>query len=140
MPPKKPQQRIRQTNKSQEAKRFSSVKMPQKSEIEQKSLMHSADPAAFDPIPGDGMFNVVENSKYWPPPSLEEVMKLSGKTADLADGMDLYDRRDDEAKAKKQHAAKIKGELNHPRGKEPKNKKVRLESDDEKSASASDDE
>ena len=85
--------------------------------------------AAFDPIPNDPMFSVVENSKYWPPMSLEELQKSSGITL-AADGMDLYDRREDDANAKKEKVAKMKGEVNHPRGKATKNVKVSFGDDE----------
>lgn len=144
-------QRIRPTNKSLEAQRFSSIKMPRSSELlstssaaasKKQQQIHEEDlvqkqggapssaDAAFDPIPNDPMFSIVENSKYWPPMSLEELQKSSGMTL-AADGMDLYDRREDDANAKKEKVAKMKGEVNHPRGKATKNVKVSFDDDNE---------
>lgn len=135
----KKKQRIRPTNKSLESQRFSSVKMPKGNEVTGVNAhIHEVDKLtssgmAFDPIPNDGMFTVVENSKYWPPPSLEELQQSSGIATLAGDGMDMYDRREDDAAAKKEKIKilKVMGEVNHPRGKGAKNVKVKLDDDDE---------
>lgn len=158
MPPKtqtKKKQRVRVTNKALEARQFSSVRLPQKSEVaatkvnvdamyraqEPSSAGLSAAPApgagatTFDPIPNDPIFYVVENSQYWPPPSLAELQETTGVKAANADGFDTYDRREDETRARQVRQKVIKGELNHPRGKPRQNKIVLYESssdDDEK--------
>ncbi|KAG5508745.1 hypothetical protein JKF63_05243 [Porcisia hertigi] len=80
--------------------------------------------SGFDPIAHDPMFIIVAKSKYWPPPSLEELHAKTGH--DHGDGFDSYDRRDDDKLARKERAKVIKGEINHPRGKPRKNNVVKL--------------
>lgn len=144
-------QRVRPTNKSLESQRFSTVRMPAKSEVANHAAsIHSVDKPtaetgtsmAFDPIPQDGMFLVVEQSSYWPPPPLESFLGSSaagggGEGAALlsVDGMDMYDRRADDAVAKQEKmkiAKQIKkaGELSHPRGKATGNAKVHFDDSD----------
>lgn len=137
---KKTQQRVRITNKGLEAQRFSTVRMPAKSEaVSSASQMHAPEKSiAFDPIPQDGMFNIVESSSYWPPEPLESLLGSGSGSGDAtqlsADGMDMYDRRADDADAKKEKMKvakqiKLAGELSHPRGKGTKNVKVNLGDD-----------
>ncbi len=127
--------RVRATKRSLEAKQFSSVALPRASEVTGANAhIHDAAvaggaasssslSAAFDPIPNDAMFFIVAASKHWPPPSLAEMsVALDGDN--MAGGMDLYDRRADEAEAKKAKIARVEGEVNHPRGKVTKNSKV----------------
>lgn len=134
-------QRVRPTNKSIESQRFTTVKLPKSSEVVAQSKIHELDQrsgnasSAFDPIPNDGMFVVVENSQYWPPPSVEDVMRSvsDGQLEVGNDGMDMYDRRADDAAAK---AAKLKvvktiGEVNHPRGKARKNAAIQFNDNDD---------
>lgn len=92
----------------------------------------------FDPIPQDPTFVIVPHSTYWPPPTLQALREKTGFTA--SEELDLYDRREEEATAKKEKAVlmKKKGELQHPRGKGPKNTVERLEASD--SSSEEDDE
>jgi hypothetical protein len=135
----KKQQRVRPTNKSLESQRFTTVKLPKSSEVVSQSRIHELEQqntsTTFDPIPTDGMFVVVADSQYWPPPPLEELLRSfnpSGTDVAAGDGMDMYDRRADDASAK---AAKLKvvkeiGEVRHPRGKAPKNDKVQFNDDD----------
>lgn len=89
--------------------------------------------AGFDPIPQDPTFVIVPHSTYWPPPTLQALREKTGVTG--SEELDLYDRREEEATAKKEKAAlmKKKGELQHPRGKGPKNTIERLESSDSSS-------
>jgi hypothetical protein len=126
---KKPANRVRATKRSLEAKQFSSIPLPRTSEvtganahIHEVVAAPSSGAAVFDPIPNDGMFFIVANSKHWPPPPLADLGALDGNN--MAGGMDLYDRRADEAHAKKAKVARIEGEVNHPRGKATKNTKV----------------
>ena len=132
--------RIRTTNKALDAQRFSSVKVPRSAEVQPSKTLapelragaggraaeaqsrKSQDLAgkkpaeAFDPIPNDGTFIVVEESKYWPPPAMSpEQLK--------ACGMDLFDRREDEHIAKRDRL-KAAGELRHPKGRGSTNSKV----------------
>lgn len=81
----------------------------------------------FDPIQNDAMFIVVKHSKYWPPPSIEDLHKKTGN--DHGDGFDAYDRRDDDSNARSERSKVVKGELNHPRGKPRKNTIVKLDND-----------
>lgn len=90
---KKPFNRARTTQRSVEAKQFSSVRLPKKSELTNtthKTIhLHDQDGAAapaasstamaFDPIPNDGMFIIAEASEYWPPPPLEELAAAYAK-------------------------------------------------------------
>ena len=122
---KKAVNRVRTTKRSLEAKQFSSIPMPKSDEVQGANahIHEKVQPGStFDPIPNDPMFTVVTNSKYWPPPPLADLGTLEGEN--LAGGMDLYDRRADEAAAKKAKVARVEGELNHPRGKTAKNVKV----------------
>nr|CCC92322.1 conserved hypothetical protein [Trypanosoma congolense IL3000] len=154
-------QRVRMTNKAVEGLRFSTVRMPAKSETQRQtadidrllSERHSksdgieerggravveraaaVDPkeglsssSVFDPISSDPMFIVVEKSKYWPPPTLQELHASKGVEMS-GDGFDPYDRRQDDQQARKERAKVVRGELNHPRGKPRKNMLVSLES------------
>ncbi|AAZ13331.1 uncharacterized protein TEOVI_000802800 [Trypanosoma equiperdum] len=155
-------QRIRMTNKAVEGLRFSTVRMPAKSEVQKQQTdisrlisdhedKRSGDStrengeegargrssgngrtrqvgsAAFDPIPNDPMFFIVEKSKYWPPPSLEDLHKSVGVEMS-GDGFDPYDRREDDEQARQARTKIVRGELNHPRGKPRKNTLVKLES------------
>ncbi|CAD2212683.1 hypothetical protein, conserved [Angomonas deanei] len=113
--------------------------MPLKSEIPNPKVNVSAmydnsdaasKPQEFDPIPNDPMFYVVENSKYWPPPSLQELHQTTGIVAEN-DGFDSYDRREDESNAKKERVKIVKGVLNHPRGKPPQNERKTFDSSDD---------
>lgn len=81
----------------------------------------------FDPILQDPTFVVVSQSLYWPPPTLAELKEKTGISA--SEDLDLYDRREEEAAAKKEKTElmKKKGELQHPRGKPPKNRVERLD-------------
>lgn len=131
-------QRVRPTNKSIESQRFASVKLPRTSEVVAQSKIHELEQrsattsSVFDPIPNDGMFEIVQDSQYWPPPPLEELMSSLNQGGEMIanhDGMDMYDRRADDASAK---AAKLKvvkaiGEISHPRGKVAKNIKVQFD-------------
>ncbi|EPY26122.1 hypothetical protein STCU_00176 [Strigomonas culicis] len=149
MPPKTQakKQRVRVTNKALEARQFSSVRLPQKSEVAAVKVNvdamyraqepNSSVPAApapasggatFDPIPNDPMFYAVENSQYWPPPTVAELQERTGVAAASADGFDTYDRRDDEKRARQARQKIVKGELNHPRGKPRQNRIVVYES------------
>eukprot|EP00796_Vickermania_ingenoplastis_P007029 gene7029-4985_t len=98
--------------------------------------------AAFDPIRNDPVLVVVEKSSYWPPPTLEELQQRTGIKLGSGndDGFDLYDRREEEAEARKEKqllaAHKRKGELQHPRGRPPRNTVEKLDS----SSSSSDSE
>jgi hypothetical protein len=138
-------QRVRPTNKSIESQRFTTVKLPKSSEVVAQSKIHELEqrtattPAGgFDPIPNDGMFVVVQDSQFWPPPPLEELMRSlneSGQSHNMPaenDGMDMYDRRADDAAAKaaKMKVVKAIGEVSHPRGKVSKNVKVLFDNDD----------
>eukprot|EP00796_Vickermania_ingenoplastis_P000136 gene136-82_t len=60
--------------------------------------------AAFDPIRNDPVLVVVEKSSYWPPPTLEELQQRTGIKLGSGndDGFDLYDRREEEAEARKE--------------------------------------
>lgn len=166
MPPKnkngneRKRQRVRMTNKGLEAQQFSTVRpshlsgaasLPANSATsnpqqlqniltEHKSTAASASSSAsavFDPITNDSTFVVVERSAYWPPPSLEELQESTGVKIS-GDGFDTYDRREEEAVPRKEKTAamKIKGELQHPRGKPRINKIEKLDtsSDDEDEA------
>lgn len=126
-------QRTRSTNKSEEAKRFSTVKPPKSSEITHSTSSIHQEGASFDPIPNDQMFLIVEQSKYWPPPPLSQLPPLprSGAQAEgevtvatLADGMDMFDRRADDRAQMTARVKRMAGEVNHPRRKAPKNLKV----------------
>jgi len=125
-------QRVRKTQASIEAQQFSSVRLPRKPEVIQNTsaITNAAETAGadFDPIPNDGMFVIVENSSYWPPPPLASIRPTT-EDVDAGDGMDLYDRRKDDRVAKAR-ATKLKGELNHPRGKPKANSKVVFSEDD----------
>ncbi|KPI89307.1 hypothetical protein ABL78_1536 [Leptomonas seymouri] len=153
MPPKqqsakkrKPQ-RVRVTNKTLESRQFSTVRLPRTNEVpvqkvDVQSMFQELDidatrnttynsaaaatapSSSFDPIANDPMFSVVANSKYWPPPSLEELHAKMGQ--DHGDGFDSYDRREDDKRARKERTKVIKGEINHPRGKVRQNKIVKL--------------
>jgi hypothetical protein len=82
---------------------------------------------AFDPIPSDATFTIVENSTYWPPAPLSAAMlALAG-----AGAMDPFDRRDDEAVAKRQKIKAAAGEVRHPRGRAPTNTKVSFDDEDD---------
>lgn len=83
---------------------------------------------AFDPIVNDAMFTILTRSKYWPPPSLEELHASTGH--DHGDGFDAYDRREDDKQARKERVKVVKGEINHPRGKARQNTIVKLEDSD----------
>lgn len=152
MPPKQTQQRVRLTNKTLEGRQFSSVRLPRTSEVPAQKINVDAmyedlahQPAAttssftdggaatFDPIPSDSMFYIVSNSKYWPPPSLEELQQSTGIAVLGTDGFDAYDRRADDTSARQERAKVVKGELNHPRGKARKSTVTKLDdsSDDE---------
>lgn len=150
---KKPQ-RVRVTNKALESRQFSTVRLPRTNEVPAQKVdvqsmfrelsSESRDPArvaatsttgttlpsavqpssSFDPIVNDPMFSIVANSKYWPPPSLEELHAKTGH--DHGDGFDNYDRREDDKQARKERTKVIKGEINHPRGKPRQNKIVKL--------------
>ncbi|CUG88406.1 Hypothetical protein, putative [Bodo saltans] len=142
-------QRVRPTNKSIESQRFTTVKLPRSSEVVAQSRIHELEqrtattPAGgFDPIPNDGMFLIVEESQYWPPPPLDDLMRSFNEanggqshtsTVALADGMDMYDRRADDAAAKsaKLKVVKAIGEVSHPRGKAAKNVKVQFNDNDD---------
>ena len=126
--------RTRETTASLEAKQFTTLRTVPASEAVSAARKPQFEPAAskgssldFDPVKTDPMFTIVENSKYWPPPSVDEVLKARGmKSAGRgetlnADGMDTYDRRADNAKARKQ---RVPGELRRPRGLTTKNSKV----------------
>lgn len=135
-------QRVRVTNKGVEAQRFSTVPLSQlRREADPSKVLPSASPAAsssqqlknvlaegghadggFDPIVSDATFSIVASSSYWPPPTLEALQKSSGVEV-KGDGFDDYDRRDEEAAARKEKASEMKkkGELQHPRGKQRKN-------------------
>lgn len=93
---KEPMNRVRTTQRSMEAKQFSSVKLPRKSEMDASThkTIHLHDqegtttPSAgggasssmvFDPIPNDGMFMIPEESEYWPPPPLEDLAAAYAK-------------------------------------------------------------
>ncbi|AYU77621.1 hypothetical protein conserved [Leishmania donovani] len=80
--------------------------------------------SGFDPIANDAMFTIVTKSKYWPPPSLEELHAKTGH--DHGDGFDSYDRREDDKKARKERVKVVKGEVNHPRGKPRQNTVIQL--------------
>ncbi|ORC89949.1 uncharacterized protein TM35_000102170 [Trypanosoma theileri] len=82
---------------------------------------------AFDPIPNDPMFVVVAKSKYWPPPTLEELHAETG--AEITDGFDTYDRREDDKQSRQERTKIVRGELNHPRGKPRQNTLVKLDDD-----------
>jgi len=73
------------------------------------------------------MFVIVQNSSYWPPPTLAELQRSSGVELADGDGFDQYDRRDDDQQAKRERTAVVKGELNHPRGKARANTITKLE-------------
>jgi hypothetical protein len=159
---KKKPQRVRVTNKALESRQFSTVRLPRTNEVPAQkvdvqsmfqeldstrpttspnaSVTHSntaaAVPSSFDPIVNDPMFSIVAKSKYWPPPSLEELHAKTGH--DHGDGFDSYDRREDDKKARKERAKVIKGEINHPRGKARQNTIVRLSDSDSDSNSNSD--
>lgn len=109
-PHKKPQNRVRPTQRSVEAKQFSTVRLPRSSEINvNTSAIHdhhaehhgggaggvasvpSTSQGGFDPISNDGMFTVIANSKYWPPMPLEQLLEqappeLLGKVRSDDDG------------------------------------------------------
>ena len=144
-------QRVRQTNKSIEAQRFTTVKLPRSSEVNAPSRIHEVDAnsgaqgtaaGGFDPIPNDGMFTIPTTSQYWPPPPLEALLQEYNAAARAAgdnsvtelstEGMDMYDRRADDAAAKaaKLKIVKVAGEVVHPRGKQAKNSKVLFEADE----------
>lgn len=57
---------------------------------------------------------------------MAELQKTTGIDVAGVDGFDSYDRRADDAAARKASTQIIKGELNHPRGKPRKNTIVRL--------------
>uniref|UniRef100_A0A7S1M5M6 Uncharacterized protein n=1 Tax=Neobodo designis TaxID=312471 RepID=A0A7S1M5M6_NEODS len=81
----------------------------------------------FDPIPGDATFTIVENSRYWPPKPLDKATLAKAG----AGAMDQFDRRDDEAAAKRAKVKAAAGEIRHPRGRQPKNAKVTFDDDEE---------
>ncbi|CAG9572077.1 conserved hypothetical protein [Leishmania major strain Friedlin] len=91
--------------------------------------------SGFDPIANDAMFTIVTKSKYWPPPSLEELHAKTGH--DHGDGFDSYDRREDDKEARKERVKVVKGEVNHPRGKPRQNTVIQLS--DSSSSSDGDD-
>lgn len=157
-------QRVRPTNKGLEAMQFSTVRpsslahadaLPATSsaasprllqhlmsDSSQRSPAPTSKSETFDPIQNDPVLVVVPNSTYWPPPSLEELQERSGVKVSGSDGLDLYDRREEEAEAKRAKAAAMKeerrkGELQHPRGKPRKNVVEKLDSS---SCSGDDDE
>lgn len=90
-PHKNTQNRVRPTQRSLEAKQFSTVRLPRGSEVavnrnsihEQYESMEnpnvgnipSTSAGGFDPISNDGMFTVVANSRYWPPMPLEQLLE-----------------------------------------------------------------
>ncbi|KAG8343332.1 hypothetical protein ERJ75_001231800 [Trypanosoma vivax] len=82
---------------------------------------------AFDPIASDPMFVIVHKSKYWPPPSLDELYASAGVEKMAGDGFDSYDRREDDQLARRKHTKIVRGELNHPRGKPRQNTLLKLE-------------
>lgn len=98
------------------------------------TMSTSAAGGGFDPIPQDVVFVVVQQSAYWPPPSLAELREKTGISA--SEELDLYDRREEEAVAKKEKTEQMKkkGELQHPRGKAPKNNIERFHSDNSSSS------
>jgi hypothetical protein len=124
-------QRVRLTNRGREAQRFSSVRKPRGGDVVHGNAeIHSmtrGEADRFDPIPGDGMFTIVESSAYWPPPSIAALEESLGPQTHLTDGMDMFDRREDERCARKETLKKIKGELRHPRGKLAQNSKVQFD-------------
>ncbi|KAG5482495.1 hypothetical protein CUR178_05635 [Leishmania enriettii] len=91
--------------------------------------------SGFDPIVSDPMFMIVIKSRYWPPPSLEELHAQTGH--DHGDGFDSYDRREDDRRARKERVKVAKGEINHPRGKPRQNTIIEL-SDSSSSSDADD--
>lgn len=152
---------MRVTNKALESRQFSTARLPRTSEVPaQKVDVHSmyqelgcrssggttaasssklasaAYSSGFDPVSSDAMFTIVAKSKYWPPPSLEELHAKTGH--DHGDGFDSYDRREDDKKARKERVKVAKGEVNHPRGKPRQNTVIHL-SDSSSSSSGSDD-
>ncbi|CCW71710.1 unnamed protein product [Phytomonas sp. Hart1] len=137
-------QRIRLTNKALESQQFSTLRLPRKGESvvpkvnvdaifadlgEGGSGGAKAANFAFDPIPDDGMFDVVEKSAYWPPPSLAALVASTGIAVEGGDGFDSYNRLEDDAQGRErvEKVKKIVGELNHPRGKPRQNKILKLE-------------
>lgn len=131
--------RSTKTKKAAESRQFSSVALPRKSEVcapaqlathmrsttsVEDRIRHEHGEAVstssvFDPIPGDGMFIVVQNSQYWPPLVLASESGLGQ--------MDMYDRLGDDERSKSQHVKKAKGEISHPRGKPRRNKRTALD-------------
>lgn len=85
---------------------------------------------AFDPIPNDPMFEPVLQSSYWPPPKLSALESSTGISVVGTDGFDSYDRRADDKLASRSSSNIVKGELNHPRGKERRNTIIKLDSDE----------
>lgn len=85
----------------------------------------------FDPIPNDPMFVIVEQSQYWPPPTLQELEEQTGVSVVGTDGFDAYDRREDDKKARQERVKRVPGELHHPRGKPRQNVIVQFDDDDD---------
>jgi hypothetical protein len=142
MPPKK-KQRVRETNEMRQSKQFSTLrKVTKDEEVKPKkkrfdmeggaSSTKSQPPVAvFDPIPNDAMFVIVKDSKYWPPPTVEELLKSKGLSSTAigeglnSDGMDTYDRRGEAPLPPVgQKRPRQSGEINHPRGKANQNQKL----------------
>jgi hypothetical protein len=117
------------------------ARQSQQSQTGKTSLPFDPSPAAatrgFDPIPNDGMFDIVPpEASHWPPPSLTEIFG-SEDAARAAENLDQYDRTAEDSAAaaaaeqvaKKVAAKRVAGELRHPRGKAPVNAKVKLGGD-----------
>jgi hypothetical protein len=83
---------------------------------------------AFDPIPNDPTFIIIADSQYWPPPPIDPA------TLQRDCGLDQYNRLGDEATAKASKLRLIGGDLNHPRGRPPKNSKKTFDDDDDDDA------
>jgi hypothetical protein len=108
----------------------------------------AASNAPFDPIPNDGMFDIVAHSRYWPPKiagarggaaaaASESGAAASSSSRDFdASTLDQSDRMEDEKLKRKEVQRTLKeqrkqnpGELFHPRGKASVSSKIKFDSD-----------
>lgn len=167
MPPKqqpakkKPQQRVRVTNKALESRQFSTVRLPRSNEVPvQKVDVHSmfrelsedsgaaprratpdssTAPAAAAAAPSSSStFDPIVNDPMFTIVADSHfwpppsLEELHARTGrDIGDGFDSYDRRQDDKAARKERAKVVKGEVNHPRGKVRQNVIVKLEESSE---------